>query len=380
MFGSSCHTGQEVVFTIGKIDFYAGGRNRNGGWQKAPIIPDLAMGPSETLNGTVKGTTVPKGWKCEGELPTPPMFVSFDWPDFSIPNVEKAFWIALVDDITSKGLTSISCQCAGGHGRTGVQLSILAYLLSKKPQWKTAEELVLWVREKHCEHAVENLTQQKYIAEVCDIEVGASTIKEIPKPVTKVTTTSNNFYNVPTYLDDIEVYCATCEEESIVADDSEVCETCGDDVMFLSQAPKQKSKRKKVAKCIICEEGELDENEYCISCDSDNYAWKQDSLEWDNLCLNCGVECPSHSLMGDVCSICHGEKLGMKVRDRDLFLQCDKCSKYKPADVYFHKKEDSKVCMKCVTHKDKPKSKKQKTVDDYIGKYKSVGKKKVNDI
>ena len=62
----SCHTGQNHVFTIGDVEFYAGGRNRNGGWQKAPVPIELAMGPSETLSTAGSGTVVPKGWKCEG--------------------------------------------------------------------------------------------------------------------------------------------------------------------------------------------------------------------------------------------------------------------------------------------------------------------------
>ena len=66
----TCHTGQREVIAVGGVRLYAGGRNRAGGWQKMNPLPDLAMGPSETL-GSMSGTStvVPHGWSCEVLLP-----------------------------------------------------------------------------------------------------------------------------------------------------------------------------------------------------------------------------------------------------------------------------------------------------------------------
>ena len=179
----SCHTGHNLIFkTTDGIEVWAGGRNRNGGWHLMNPLPQLAIAPSETLgaNKLDSGTDVPEGWSCQQHLTngTPPHFISLDWPDFSIPKVSKYFWYAVIDDIREHNIKVISTQCAGGHGRTGVQLAILAHLLLPTEQhtWKDAGELIDWVREQHCTHAVEAKSQQEYIAEVCDIPHGESKI------------------------------------------------------------------------------------------------------------------------------------------------------------------------------------------------------------
>jgi len=180
---ASCHTGHNLIFkTTDGIEVWAGGRNRNGGWHLMNPLPQLALGPSETLsmNKLDSDTIVPEGWSCEQHLTngSAPQFISLDWPDFSIPKVSKYFWYAVIDDIREHNIKVISTQCAGGHGRTGVQLAILAHLLLPTEQhaWKDAGELIDWVREQHCTHAVEAKSQQEYIAEVCDIPHGESKI------------------------------------------------------------------------------------------------------------------------------------------------------------------------------------------------------------
>ncbi len=178
-----CHTGHNLIFkTPDGVEVWAGGRNRNGGWHLMNPLPQLAIAPSETLgaNKLSSLTDVPEGWSCEQHLTnfTAPHFVSLDWPDFSIPKVSKYFWYALLDDIKEFDIKVISTQCAGGHGRTGVQLAILAHFLIPTEQhtWKDAGELIEWVREQHCTHAVEAKSQQDYIAMVCDIPVGEDKI------------------------------------------------------------------------------------------------------------------------------------------------------------------------------------------------------------
>ena len=84
------------------------------------------------------------------------------------------------DDIVEHDIETISTQCAGGHGRTGVQLCILYYLLNDDDVKSTitdAGQLIELIRELHCEHAVETDGQQRYIARVLDIDVGDSKIE-----------------------------------------------------------------------------------------------------------------------------------------------------------------------------------------------------------
>ena len=185
-----CHSGQNKVFTTtGGIDVYAGGRNRSGGWWMMKTPADLAIGPDETMRpsyGKSLGgsTVVPKGWSCDqfiGRIDPPKFIIEMDFPDFGVPQVEDYFWYALHDDIIEHGVRSVSTQCAGGHGRTGVQLAILYYLLNDddvKASITDAAQLIELVRDLHCSHAVETNEQQRYIARVLDIPVGESVVVE----------------------------------------------------------------------------------------------------------------------------------------------------------------------------------------------------------
>ena len=61
---SNCHTGHNLIFkTVDGIEVWAGGKNRAGGWHLMNPLPQLAMGPSETLGSYTVGskTKVPEG-------------------------------------------------------------------------------------------------------------------------------------------------------------------------------------------------------------------------------------------------------------------------------------------------------------------------------
>ena len=89
----------------------------------------------------------------------------------------------------------------GGHGRTGVQLAILAHLLIPKAEqtWSDAHGLITWVRGNFCDHAVEAKSQQTYVADVCGIPVGKSAI------VVTETQWSNFDYSADNLLTDDEL-------------------------------------------------------------------------------------------------------------------------------------------------------------------------------
>ena len=175
-----CHTGNPLVFDTGKVKVYAGGTNRNGGWHVMDPAPDLAMGPIGVVVSPKGRDVLPIAWDCTNPtIGGNTTELALDWHDNNVPkNLGKGFWLALVNDIEEKGIQSISCQCLGGHGRTGVQLCILAHYLIPKEQhtWEDASTLIKHIRGLFCEHAVEAKAQEQYIAEVCDIPLGESTI------------------------------------------------------------------------------------------------------------------------------------------------------------------------------------------------------------
>lgn len=180
---NGCHTGNVLVFTTPEgIEVYGGGSSRQGGWWLMNPLPDVAIAPSEIMAKGINAMKCgkhdfPDGWKATSTLTSSnmPALFSIDWPDYSIPRgLGREFWLALVEDIYTKGVKTVSCQCMGGHGRTGVQLAILAHYLLPESQhtWKDAGQLIDWVREHMCVHEVEAQSQQQYIAEVCDLPVG----------------------------------------------------------------------------------------------------------------------------------------------------------------------------------------------------------------
>ena len=176
-----CHTGNPLVFEAKGVKVYAGGTNRNGGWHKMSPVPDLALGPIGVIHSARTIDVLPEGSKSSYTLVggNTPIVIEIDWPDYSIPsNLGPSWWKALVEDIETKNIKSISTQCMGGHGRTGVQLAILAHLMipKAKHEWKNAHDLIKWVRGNFCEHAVEAKSQQTYIADVCGIPEGDSAI------------------------------------------------------------------------------------------------------------------------------------------------------------------------------------------------------------
>ena len=179
---SNCHTGNPLVFeTSDGVRFYAGGNTRNGGWMQMKPRPELAIGPQGVIRVARTFDVIPDGFTCVNDVQAIdiPHIIELEWPDFSTPsNVGREFWLSLVDDIKTKGIKSVSCQCMGGHGRTGVQLAIFAhFMIEKKNQtWKDAGELIQWVRDSYCTHAVEAKSQQEYISTVCQMPYGVDKI------------------------------------------------------------------------------------------------------------------------------------------------------------------------------------------------------------
>jgi len=177
----NCHTGNVKVIEEEGVTVFGGGTNRNGGWHVMAEVPDLAIGPRGVMKTAFVRDIIPEGWKCSTAFigKRVPVLIEIDWPDFSIPsNLGKEFWLALIDDIRENGIKTVSTQCMGGHGRTGVQLAILMHYLTPeaKRTWSDTSELVMEVRKRMCEHCVESKEQQYYIAEVCEIPEGESVI------------------------------------------------------------------------------------------------------------------------------------------------------------------------------------------------------------
>jgi len=341
---ADCHHGQNIVFTTASgINVYGGGRNRGGGWWKTTPMVQLAIGPSETMkpfNGKVLSgsTVVPDGWSCDqfvGRI-DPPLIISMDFPDFGVPQVEDYFWYALVDDIHEHNIKSVSTQCAGGHGRTGVQLAILFYLLNDDMVRSTitsASQLIEHIRDLHCHHAVETNEQQKYIARVLDIEVGESVIVEryagynwgTDTGKAQTTKSGTNTIKAKVGSVDADLFSEKYtmlptkgqDDDDIFASD-DVCECCGHDSYDMAK-------------------------ERCWKCHWE-LPYDADKL----LCYTCGNNKPAWSFLterDDECIMCQSRSRNIKVTTTDV--ECHKCGVLRPQDMVTCLEHEGFVCLTC---------------------------------
>ena len=183
-YGGGCHTGSVLVGTFGGVDFWAGGDSRKGGWWTLKPYPDLAIGPKGHVDRPRFASSrhdLPEGFEHlaqhfgDDANEEPSKVIALDWPDFSVPkDTPPEFWHALRDEIIKQNIQSVYCMCMGGHGRTGISLSILIHLLAtpEERQWTDYASLLKWVHDNYCTQAVEGDDQAKYAADACGLELG----------------------------------------------------------------------------------------------------------------------------------------------------------------------------------------------------------------
>lgn len=88
--------------------------------------------------------------------------ISIPWPDMSLPEVPDDFWVALAQEIIYQDRNCL-IACAGGHGRTGTALAILAHLIAG------IQNPIEFVRWAYCKEAVETHEQKNYVAKITGI-------------------------------------------------------------------------------------------------------------------------------------------------------------------------------------------------------------------
>jgi hypothetical protein len=331
---TGCHTGNPVVFEAMGVKVHAGGHSRNGGYHRMSPAPDLAMGPAQVM-GKQSATVVPDGFTCAEHVSTP-YIISIDWPDFDIPqDIHREWWLSLVDDMRRLGIKSVSTQCVGGHGRTGVQLAILAHIMGavQKPD---AASLIKWVRSTYCSHAVETASQQQYVAECCDIPMGDSLFASFKARGPSLTFSDDAPVSVPK-----SIYWA--DEDEDYEDGLSIpkgfnllgCHDCGD----LSWVH------------------EDDADKPC-KCGSPERLNTNDILYDTNAtCLECDSPCNDLAIQSDGrCLSCHAQEQKKKTRDGDV--QCGKCKRYYIPEVINCKTFHCVGCERKATQKPKGKGKK----------------------
>lgn len=100
--------------------------------------------------------TLPQGFEGLAGWGLMPRIVRLDWPDRTVPFVGLDFWRMLRSLFQPKW--NVVCCCFGGHGRTGTALASLLI-----EDGIMAHEAIRWVRDVHCEHAIETKGQEAYL-------------------------------------------------------------------------------------------------------------------------------------------------------------------------------------------------------------------------
>ena len=165
----ACHSGNNLVFTYGKGGVYAGGWSRGARPQDNVAVIDLTASEYErwqrrSADVQARNDTGAQAFPSANGLnkinsPWLDLFIQ----DYSAPwDLDAEFWVSLADDVKRllDNGTSILVCCYGGHGRTGLVLSILLGII--RPDL-VGQCPIQTVREIYCGNAIESLGQAEYV-------------------------------------------------------------------------------------------------------------------------------------------------------------------------------------------------------------------------
>lgn len=164
----ACHVGPRKVFTIGKVNVWAGSyKEVDGDWEWDFM---LRLGDERSYYSNPSPVTANESAKAVfkegvlgGDLDVPAV-LDIHWPDFSRPHLGKAWWKNLYEEIKSWPEGDMVVHCMGGHGRTGTALAILAGLNGET-------QPVAFVRQNYCKEVVESDEQIRYIRYITGLDV-----------------------------------------------------------------------------------------------------------------------------------------------------------------------------------------------------------------
>lgn len=257
------HPGTQPIFSIGKRDFCAA--NSGGittGEKYADAVIDCAGVATRTKGLFVDGTDKYKALNDLGERD----LIRLHWTDMGVPPVGRAFWRKLLRMLPEGRI--VAC-CIGGHGRTG---TCLASLLVANDRM-CADQAIDFIRENHCDRAIETLGQESYIrslqtdrqAELNDEYLAQFEPVEDDDDATPEEGTLMNSEPCPFCDDDDpDGECPVCAGVTDVGDKEGPCEFCNGDPCNLSTTGCF------VANC--CEEcGLLDCPEVCPNFERGNF-------------------------------------------------------------------------------------------------------------
>lgn len=174
-----CHSGNTKLFQL--LDVADSGWLMAGGWLRdakitkhVDAVVDLAASVSaENQFSAVQALTPPAKMAFANTLATVSQseisVLNLYIRDMSVPNWCSELWLALANDVHGLLATSrnVLICCNGGHGRTGLAVSILADLL--RPDL-TQHQPIRWLRSVYCATVVETQSQVDYVYDILALD------------------------------------------------------------------------------------------------------------------------------------------------------------------------------------------------------------------
>ena len=174
----NCHRSNAFVFEYKNVRFHASGTDSGAsevwGWLTINLLEAGSFGLDQFIayqgfeSPTLSKWAVPKA-------------IHLPIKNFGVPYFPTQFWKDLLASLVSLAQTQengldVLIICQGGHGRTGMVLSILAGLAFG------FQEPITWVRKNYCIHAVETNAQAQYVWEMLEVDNAHILDKLFPKP------------------------------------------------------------------------------------------------------------------------------------------------------------------------------------------------------
>lgn len=267
MSNSPCHSGNVKVFEYGKAVFYAGGWSRGMSPKKDAIMIDLTGEKYASENGKQKvrvhdvaSRTVFSEVIDSASHNACKFWLTLEIKDFGIPTWGLQTWELLADVLRQQmdAGVDVVIGCVGGHGRTGIAVSILAHLMGVIPEGEI--DPIAWVRKVYCDHVVETPEQVNYIYDM--------TIPDLPADKRSKSSRQNSAAGSKHV--DPESLCEVCHhpklEKGMKLLGIRACKSCIDDQ---ERRIEERYPEKAPQHCVACEKNQnINENnlKLCADC------------------------------------------------------------------------------------------------------------------
>jgi len=151
-----CHEGNVKVWTKHDLTFYGGGISRGLDTNQPSVYIDMRDRgiPITQGRGILKSIMYSSLPKAKG-------YLNIQTEDMSYPSLMGEDWLKIYKTLKENAPLDVICFCVGGHGRTGIALTIFGMISGALPP--DTGEAIKKLRKLYCKNTVESTGQIRYI-------------------------------------------------------------------------------------------------------------------------------------------------------------------------------------------------------------------------